>query len=87
MAVTVIRDDLWLCDDCALWAVNGDASGIDGERCAKVQNGVARLGSGLVPDFDSETDDGVNEFSAAACDACGTPYAGTRHRFAVLSNY
>ena len=66
MAVTVIRDDLWLCDDCALWAVNGDASGIDGERCAKVQNGVA---------------------SAAACDACGTPYAGTRHRFAVLSNY
>lgn len=86
----VVRDDLWLCEDCMIFAVNGDLSGIDyhysGEeaekRAKEVTDGVAKFGPHLVPDFDSETGKGCDEFSWRGCDGCGL--AGTMHRFAVL---
>ena len=82
----VVRDDLWLCQDCMMFAVNGDLSGIDyhysGEeadkRAKEVTDGVAKLGPHLV------SADGEREFSACRCDACGTHLAGSRHEFAVL---
>jgi hypothetical protein len=85
----VVRDDLWLCVDCTVWACNGDASGIEGEdRVRAVQDGVAKLGPHLVPNFDSnadeDEDDGIREFSRCGCDACGSRLAGMMHRFAVL---
>jgi hypothetical protein len=87
----VIRDDLWLCDDCLFYAVNGDTSGIDDpQRERDVIEGVNALGPHLVPDFDSEVpedadeDNGIEEFSWKPCDACGTRLGGGRHRFAVL---
>jgi hypothetical protein len=87
----VIRDDLWLCDDCLFYAVNGDTSGIDDRnRERDVIEGVNALGPHLVPDFDSEApedadeDNGIEEFSWRQCDACGTRLGGGRHRFAVL---
>jgi hypothetical protein len=68
-------------------AVNGDATGIESdERVAEVEAGVASLGDYLVPDFDSETEEGIREFSNCGCDACGSPLAGTMHRFAVLGS-
>ena len=93
MAMKVERDDLWLCDDCTLYAVNDDLSGIDyylsgkeaEKRRKEVTKGVHALGKHLVPDFDSETGDGIEEFSRTACDACGTRLAGGRHRFATLA--
>ncbi len=87
MAMKVIRDDLWLCVDCTVWACNGDASGIEGgeERVRAVRDGVAALGPHLVPDNDSETGGGIREYSSCGCDACGSPLAGTMHRFAVLA--
>jgi hypothetical protein len=92
MAMMVDRDDLWLCDDCLFYAVNDDLSGIDyhysGEeadkRVKEVKKGVHSLGRNLVPDFDSETGEGIEEFSSHRCDACGTRLAGSRHRFATL---
>jgi hypothetical protein len=81
----IVQDDLWLCDDCTIYAVNGDMSGIESERRERqVVEGVNELGPHLVPDFDSETDDGIEEFSRRPCDACGTRLGGGRHRFAVL---
>jgi hypothetical protein len=85
----VIRDDLWLCDDCLFYAVNGDTSGIDDpNRERDVIEGVNALGPHLVPDFDSaedaDEDNGIREFSYRPCDACGTRLGGGRHRFAVL---
>jgi hypothetical protein len=66
-------------------ACNGDTSGIDDdEREAEVVAGVAGLGPHLVPDFDSETEEGIREFSACGCDSCGSHLAGTMHRFNLL---
>ena len=86
------RDDLWLCDDCTLYAVNDDLTGIDyhysGEeadkRAEEVKKGVHSLGPNLVPDFDAEEDKGIEEFARHRCDACGTRLHGRRHRFATL---
>ncbi len=81
----IIQDDLWLCQDCTIYAVNGDTSGIESEKREKrVVEGVDELGPHLVPDFDSESGDGIEEFSWRQCDACGTTLGGDRHRFAVL---
>lgn len=90
----VVRDDLWLCTDCTVFAVNGDLSGIDyshsseqaEKRASAVQDGVAKLGAHLVSDFDSETREGIREFSRCGCDACGSQLAGEMHRFAVLGD-
>lgn len=87
MAMKIVRDDLWLCVDCTVWACNGDASGIEGDdRVQAVQRGVAKLGRHLSANFDSNADEdsGIREFSRCGCDACGSPLAGTMHRFAVL---
>lgn len=83
--MNIVRDNLWLCVDCLFVAVNGDESGIDGaDRLEAVRAGLERLGPHLSPNFDSETDDGIREFSSCGCDCCGSRFAGTMHRFAVL---
>ena len=75
--------DLWLCQDCLFAAVNGDMPE-DPATAEKVSKGLAALGPHLVPDFDSETGSGINEFSWRTCDCCNSPLGGSRHRFAVL---
>ena len=88
----VIRDDLWLCVDCLMFACNGDTSGVTDypnepdKRIKEVIDGVTALGEHLVPDFDSETEEGIRDFSSCGCDACGSGLAGTMHRFAVLGH-
>jgi hypothetical protein len=46
--------------------------------------GLTRLGPHLVPDYDSETGDGIEEFAHKTCACCGSRLAGGYHRFAVL---
>jgi len=90
--VHVTIDDLWLCDDCLMVAVNDDASGLDYHyspdeaeaRLRAIEDGLTALGPDLVPDFDSETGDGIDYYSRVDCDCCGTNLHGQRHRFAVL---
>jgi hypothetical protein len=102
MPMIKVRDELALCDDCTIAAVNGDFTGLDyhyhsgldrfdrkvgpsaDERMAEIVAGLEALGAGLVPDHDSETGDGIDEFSRRPCACCGTRLAGGRHRFAVL---
>lgn len=77
--------DIWLCIDCLLAAVNDDYTSIESDEVAdKVRRGIFALGPHLVPDFDSETSDGIREFSRCGCDCCGSGLAGTFHRFATL---
>lgn len=81
----VVQDDLWLCVDCLMVACNGDTSGIeDDERAFEVNEAVAAMGNHLVPNFDSESEEGIREFSSCGCDCCGSRLAGSMHRFAIL---
>lgn len=80
----VVRDDLWFCDCCSLAAVNGDSCECDDEHDDDVVKGLDDLGPHVVPDFDSNDDEGIEEFSWKECDCCGTRLGGSRHRFAVL---
>ena len=80
----VIQDDLWLCHDCLHGAVNGEPVHDDDARDAAVTAGLEALGPHLVPDFDSETDEGMHSFSWRTCDCCHSHLGGERWRFAVL---
>ncbi len=81
----IIQDDLWLCVDCLMAAVNGDVTGIDSDkRVAEVWAGLEKLGANLVPNFDSETGEGIEEFARRDCDSCHSGLAGGFHRFATL---
>lgn len=87
-AVKVLRDNLWLCADCLIVAVNGDTSGIDSEaQIADIAAGLERLGRGLVPNYDCETGEGIEDFMRApigGCSCCQSTLAGGFHRFALL---
>lgn len=87
------RDEIWLCDDCTIVAVNGDATSLDyhysptdaAKRLEAIETGLATLGPHLVPSFDSETGGGVLEFSRHGCDCCNSGLAGSLRRFATLA--
>lgn len=79
----IIVDDLWLCPDCTIAACNDDYTGMDDATEKSVREGLAKLGPNLVPDNDSETGEGIEEFTWARCDCCNGK-AGSRHRFAIL---
>lgn len=82
----VVLDNLWLCVDCTQAACNGsDGMDISPETLQSVKTGLARLPH-LAADFDSETGDGLREFSSVRCDGCHTTLAGYRARFAQLGN-
>ncbi len=79
----VVQNDLWLCTDCTVLAVNGD--GVDDEQAHDAcVAGLERLGVHLVPDWDPETDVGHREHSRCQCDCCRSRPHGERYRFAVL---
>lgn len=87
----VIQDAIWLCSDCVQAAVNDDYTGLQyiGEghaerRKREIQEGLSKFGPHLVPDFNSETLDGINSFSKVYCDCCGDHLYGERFRFAIL---
>jgi hypothetical protein len=80
-----IQHELWLCEDCTIAEVNGDTSGMTDERAAEVERGIDQLTKRVGPisaNWDSETEDGIIDFTSRRCDACGSGLAGSRHRFA-----
>jgi len=46
--------------------------------------GLTALGPHLVPDWDSETGRGFDEFSFSRCESCGSHLGGARYQYAVL---
>ena len=86
MAMEIINT-YWLCDDCTVYACNGDLSGLEGEdRVKDVQEGVDKLAP-LAAHWDEQ--EGVSEFSHMGCDACteNARKSGPLHRFAQLAEY
>ena len=77
-------DGLQFCADCLMAACNGDYSSFDDAQIEAAKKGLKRLGPYVVPAFDSETGEGITEFSRSPCDCCGSDLAGSRHEFAVL---
>jgi hypothetical protein len=77
----IIADDIWLYSDCTQVACNGP-HGVELENERATLAGLANLGPHLVPDFDSETGDGIEEFSRRVCRSCGTTLVGYKARFA-----
>lgn len=87
----VTHDGIRLCADCMIFAVNGDASGLDysyGDkaeaRLAEITKGLEALGAHLVPDFDSESGRGIEEFRSGPCHCCKSPLSGAFYDFAIL---
>ena len=95
MPTTTIARDIWGCVDCLCYCVNGDLpTDSTPERDREIRDGVDSAAgyrrdyatAQLVSDSNSDTGDGINEFSASACDVCGSRLAGSRERFAVLAD-
>jgi hypothetical protein len=83
----IIRDEILLCDDCHIAAVNGDVSGVSTQaQIDATESGLSRLGAHLVSSYDSESGRGVHEFTRLPCDCCGSKLAGARHEFAILGD-
>lgn len=80
----VVRDDLHLCHDCHFAAAGVDDTIVDRRQAKATEDGLIALGPHLVADHDSESGEGIEEFSARRCDCCGSKLAGGRHRYAVL---
>jgi hypothetical protein len=84
----VIIENLALCEDCTLAAVNDDYSGLDYHYTAEestirrkeITAGLKSLGAGLCYDSNREDD----EFSTRTCDCCKTRLAGKRFPFIVV---
>ncbi len=82
----VTHDDLWFCTDCHFAASGVDDTIVDQGQAKAVEDGQTRLAKlgHLVPDHNSETSDGIYEFSRRKCDCCGSTLGGERHRYAIL---
>lgn len=78
--------DIWLCEECMFFDVNGELPE-DEERAQEIVEGFDRLGEvssnfGNSEDEEDE-EDGYLEFSWAPCDCCGTQLGGSRYRYAL----
>jgi hypothetical protein len=83
----VIRDGLWLCSDCTQVAIDGPhGADITTDQLQRTLDGLSMLGEHLVSDNDSETGNGIEEFSRNVCKSCQTRLLGYRARFATLGN-
>lgn len=79
--------DVWFCDDCTIAEANGDYSGMSDERALEVSKAFESRASEpgfahFSANFDSETNEGIREFSRSPCFVCDSRLGGGRHRFA-----
>lgn len=56
------------------------------ERAAEIDAALAALGPNLVPDFDTDTGKGYDEFSWRPCHCCKSNLGGARYDFAILGD-
>ena len=89
-------DSILVCGDCLPVIVNGDYTSLDYYytpeesiiRQNSIDTGIANLQNEykgrLVCNYDSETGDGIEEFSHSRCECCDTRLAGSRYRMAII---
>lgn len=82
----VVRDGLLFCPCCTLMACNGDTCDCGDDPRNHPAGLVGAVGdcTHLVPDFDSESGRGIEDFTWRGCDGCGSHLGGSRHAFAIL---
>ena len=88
----IIQDDLFLCRDCTLAAVNNDYSGLQyflsdqnlANRIEEIIEGLKSVEGILIIFSDSEGNCENDLFSRSRCGCCGSNLAGNRTRFAIL---
>jgi len=82
----IVQDSLWFCTDCTAVECNGvEGLDITPEQLKDTLAGLKELGMHLAPNFDSETGEGIEDWSTDPCDACHSELAGYRARFALLA--
>ena len=80
-------ENLALCIDCTMVAVNGDYSGLswygadEQKRIDEIDKGLEELGGHLVHEGRDP-----DEFSHRQCDCCKSRLSGQREFFAILEN-
>lgn len=94
--VELKHDNLWFCEDCYYVSESGDESGMrfllgeeEGEIMSKkIWSGVERLqktyDGHIISNNDSETGNGIEEFSHHGCDCCGSNLSGKLYRMAII---
>lgn len=82
----ITHDNLWLCHDCHFAAAGIDETILDQAQAVATEDGLGKIAAlgHLVPDHDSETGNGCDEFSRRKCGCCGSMLGGSRHRYAIL---
>ena len=81
-------DSVYVCDDCLMWLVNGDATGLDhylsgSEAEEKLNNMIhgeryIRETKGYIYAVNN-----VREFDTSPCDCCGESLHGRRHEMNI----
>ena len=84
--MTIIRfDESYVCGDCAQVICNGSREmDLSEEREQEINEGLNRAEGHWAPNWDSESGEGMLEFSWRRCDGCGTNLGGERLRMAIL---
>lgn len=84
--------DVMVCTDC-YFAHHYGVAEVDGKLfVGDDPTPVERMPLDLLVDYeladntDSETGEGIDEFSWSRCEGCGSPLGGSRHRLALFSH-
>lgn len=74
-----VVEDLWVCQDCALFIANGDLPEDNDRAVAVVEAAENTFPGWWVLDRDED------EFSSSPCDCCDDGYAGSRFQAAIVT--
>jgi hypothetical protein len=89
MHLTIVSTDVWVCTDCCFahhfGAHEHDGQWFAGESdiAADRQPLVLLEGYELADNTDSETGEGIDDFSWRSCDGCGSSLGGSRSRLST----
>lgn len=83
--VEMKADDLRFCYDCMYVAVNGQfLPDTPDDKIDRIKSGLESFDGHIANNHNSETKEGIWNFSNVKCDCCGTRQAGKRYRFSLF---
>lgn len=87
---TIVREAVWVCQDCLFWLANGEmppeASEEEEARILAGERAETDKGLHWAANWDSETGEGIQDFSWRHCECCWSGLGGSRHRMALLGD-
>lgn len=83
----ILDDDIQLCVDCTMLAVNGELpEDPKTERACLAGLATLQTAEQQLVSYSTDEDNGEIEFSKRSCECCGSHLAGTRQRFTLLTS-